>query len=130
MNTVDVSSWLLFEDSADSEADSGFSTLHLSIAAVADADEDDAESCISDKDGIYDLPMVADSHEDDQEVEFSSDEDDRNFCSSTVWLSDAALGCICPLALEDEGETKMTEVNINELEDRLFWETCIAVGYP
>lgn len=135
MNGVDVSSWLLIEDSADSEADSGFFSLYPSRAAIAGDDEDDAESCNCDTDGVYGLSKVGDGHEDDQEVdEISGFEDDSNESdsgSSTMWLSDATLECLSPLPVEDEQqEMKMGEVNVHELEDRLFWETCMAVGYP
>ncbi|KAF7837169.1 hypothetical protein G2W53_005651 [Senna tora] len=101
--TVDVSSWLLMEDSADSEADSGFLSLYPSTAAIVGHNEDDAESCNYDTDDIYGLSEVGDGHEDDGHVDIFS--------------------------VEQE-EMNMGEVNVHELEDRLFWETCMAVGYP
>lgn len=144
MNGVDVSSWLLMEDSADSEADSGLFSLYPSTGTIAGHNEDDAESCNYDTDGIYGLSEVGDGHEDDQEAgEFSCHEDNMDELdsqSSMTWQSDAASECFSPLPVEDEREeikmevdkkeTKIGGVNFRELEDRLFWETCMAVGYP
>ena len=144
MNGVDVSLWLHMEDSADSEADSSFPSLYPSTAIIADYDEDDAESCNYDIDGIYGLSEDGDSCEDDQDSgEFSCDEDyidGLDSQSSMIWQSGDTSECFSPLPVEDEQEemkievdqeaTKTGGVNFRELEDRLFWETCMAVGYP
>ncbi|KAI9114838.1 hypothetical protein K1719_013851 [Acacia pycnantha] len=138
MNGVDVSSWLLMEDSADSEADSGSFSLYHGTATIAGYDDDDAESCNYDTDGKYGV------HEDDQNSgEFSCHEDNMDELdsqSSMIWQSDATSECFSALPVEDEQEKMKIEVDqkemkiggvkFRELEDRLFWETCMAVGYP
>ncbi|TKY72030.1 hypothetical protein E2542_SST00764 [Spatholobus suberectus] len=139
MNGKDVSSWLLIEDSADSEGDSGFFTLYpCNIVANIGHNEDDAESCTCDTAGVCGLFEDGEDHEDEKGCgEFCGDEDegcDSEWSSSTVWLSesDAALEieCSSPLVVEDEGETRIVKVNVNDVEDKIFWETCMAVGYP
>ncbi|KAJ1395168.1 hypothetical protein SESBI_33539 [Sesbania bispinosa] len=127
---MDVSSWLLIEVSADSEVDSAFFPLCLSsIAANTGNNEDDTESCNCDTASICGLPKDGACHEDDQGFGESCGDEDVSYVSdcsnSTMWMSIATL--------EDEVETKIGKVNINnvkEMEDRLFWETCMAVGYP
>ena len=69
------------------------------------------------------------------EGEGSADEDEHcgsEWNSSTMWLSDAALEieCSSPLVVEDEEETRIVKVNVNDVEDKIFWEICMAVGYP
>ncbi|KAG4932031.1 hypothetical protein AAZX31_17G021400 [Glycine max] len=106
-STMDVSALLLIEDSADSEDDYGFFTVCPSSIAISDDNEDDAESCSCDTTSTRGLPKDS---EDDKEF--------AEFCGNEV------------AALEDEAETRIDEVIVNESEDRLFWETCMAVGYP
>ncbi|KAJ1427259.1 hypothetical protein SESBI_09924 [Sesbania bispinosa] len=122
---MDVSSWLLIEVSADSEEDSAFFPLCLS--SIAGNNEDDAESCNCDTASICGLPKDGACHEDDQGFGESCGVSYVSDCSNStmsMWMSIATL--------EDEVETKIGKVNNNvkEMEDRLFWETCMAVGYP
>ncbi|KAK7292326.1 hypothetical protein RIF29_08104 [Crotalaria pallida] len=115
MNSVDVSSWLLIEDSADSEEDySGFF-----FSSMCPNEDDKASTCGLSNDGA--------GHQEDEGI----NEDESSYAydnevvggNSTLWMS---IG-----ALEDEAETRIgDEVNVNELEDRVFWEMCMAVGYP
>ncbi|KAJ1428829.1 hypothetical protein SESBI_08939 [Sesbania bispinosa] len=138
MDVMDVSSLLLIEDSADSEGDSGFFSLYpSSIAANIGHIEDDAESCTCDTAAICSLFKGGEGHEDDQgsSGEFCGCGDNRNgsdCSSSTMWLSDTALEieCSSPFLVDDEEETRMVKVNVNDVDDKLFWEICIAVGYP
>nr|KYP62830.1 hypothetical protein KK1_017385 [Cajanus cajan] len=123
---MDVSSWLLIEDSADSEGDSGFSSLcPCNIVANIGHNEDDAESCTCDTAGTCGLYEDGEGHED--EMMSGSD-----CSSSTMWISDATLAieCSSPLVDEDEGKTRIVKVDVNDVEDKIFWEICMEVGYP
>lgn len=102
MNNVEVSSFLLIEDSADSEDDYGFFSLGPSSIGINGDNEDDAESCSCDT---------------------TINGDNQGFVEFCGIKNEFA-------ALEDEAETRTDEAVVNELEDRLFWETCMAVGYP
>ncbi|BAT87368.1 hypothetical protein LR48_Vigan09g217500 [Vigna angularis] len=111
MKGIDVSSWLLVEDSGDSEGDTGFFSLLYQVVS----NDDDAESCTCDTAGTCGLS---------EDVEGGEDE---------MWLSDTSLEIECsssPLVVEDEVETRIVKVNVNDVEDKIFWETCMAVGYP
>nr|KYP58036.1 hypothetical protein KK1_004326 [Cajanus cajan] len=107
---MDVSALLLAEDSADSEDDYAFFTVCPSSIAITYDNEDDAESCSCDTISTCDLPKDGEGHEDYKGF--------AEFCGNEA------------AALEDEAETRIGEVIVNELEDRLFWESCMAVGYP
>ncbi|KAK7264576.1 hypothetical protein RJT34_32185 [Clitoria ternatea] len=113
-STRDVSpSLLLIEDSADSEEDSATPVGNNS------EDDDDAEStCNCD---TANMVEGDETHQDDKLR--CGDEDGGN---STMWMS------VEPLEEVEEAERRVGEVkvNVNQLEDRLFWETCMAVGYP
>lgn len=128
-----MSSLLLIEDSADSEEQypGFFSLCPSSIAAKTGDNEDDGESCCNcdstDTASICGLPKDGAGNKDDHGIgEFCGGEEDESYeCDGgnpTLWMSIEAL--------EDEAETRNGEVNVNELEDRLFWEMCMAVGYP
>ncbi|KAL2339093.1 hypothetical protein Fmac_013539 [Flemingia macrophylla] len=107
---MDLSALLLIEDSADSEEDYVLLTVCPNSIAITYANEDDAESCCCDTTSTCGLSEDDEGHEDDKEfAEFGSNE---------------------VAVLEDEAETRVGEVIANELEDRLFWESCMAVGYP
>ncbi|RDX99526.1 hypothetical protein CR513_17408, partial [Mucuna pruriens] len=131
MNGMDVSSWLLIEDSADSEGDSGiFSLYPCNKVANTGHNEDDAESCTCDTAGICGIFEDGEGHEDEKG---RGDEDEgggSDWSSSTMWMSDAALEmeCSSPLVVEDEVETRIVKVNVNDVEDKIFWEICMAVG--
>ena len=128
MNDMDVScsSLLLIEDSADSEGDPvGFFTLYPA-ANYFGHKEDDAESCTyeCDIDDMYSLLKEDDN--DKGSGEFGC-------FSSTMWLSDATMEIECsssPLLVDDEEEIGMVNVNLNDVDDKLFWEICMEVGYP
>jgi len=138
MKGVDVSSWFLIEDSADSEGDTGFFSLLYpnNIVANTGYNEDDAESCTRDTAGTCGLCGDGEGGEDENGYgEFCGDEDEgcgSGWSNSTMWLSDASLEveCSSPLVVEDEVETRIVKVNVNDVEDKIFWETCMAVGYP
>lgn len=132
-NGMDVSSWLLIEDSADSEGDSGFFSLcPCKIVANIGQNEDDAESCTCDTAGMCGLFEDGEGHEDEKGCgEFCGDEDES--CDSDWSMSDAVLEieCSSPLAgTDDEVETRIVKVNVNDVEDKIFWEICMEVGYP
>lgn len=128
MNVVDVSSWFLIEEIADSEGDSGYPST---IAANIGYSEDDAESCTCDSTGIC---SQFKDQEDDQwwSGEFCADEDDIHGLDCSMWLSDSELEIECSshFLVDDKEETRMVKVNMNEVDDKLFWEICIEMGYP
>ncbi|CAJ1941120.1 unnamed protein product [Sphenostylis stenocarpa] len=104
-STMDLSALLLFEDSADSEDDYVFFTVNI---AITGDNEDDAESCNCDTTSTSDLPKDGEGQEDDEGF--------GEFCGNNEVAE-----------LEAEAERR---IFVNESEDRLFWETCMEVGYP
>ncbi|GAU37714.1 hypothetical protein TSUD_382070 [Trifolium subterraneum] len=117
MNDMDIScsSLLLIEDSADSEGDSlGFFTLYH--ATNIGHKEDDAESCTYEHDIDDGICSLIKEDEDDK----GSDE----FCCDGEWFSSPLLDD------DDDEETRMVNVNLNDVDDKLFWEICMEVGYP
>jgi len=128
MNDMDVScsSLLLIEDSADSEGDLiGFFTLYPA-ANYFGHKEDDAESCTCECDNDGMCSLVKENEDDKGSGEFGC-------FSSTMWLSDATMEIECsssPLLVDDEEEIGMVNVNLNDVDDKLFWEICMEVGYP
>ncbi|XVF38618.1 hypothetical protein REPUB_Repub20aG0117900 [Reevesia pubescens] len=124
---VDVSCFLLVEDSGDSEQ-----CQSMEIAAAADDHEDDAESCSFDTisterlDDFYEVILQLDDIEDQDLI-------DCNEAATGCWS-----GCnMCSIdeALEAEDQEPRFGLNLSTevmdgMEDRVFWETCMAVGYP
>ncbi|KAM1403700.1 hypothetical protein ACFX2I_012275 [Malus domestica] len=126
-NFVDVSCFFLFEGSADSEAADHQTTAPLranntNTAVVLLEDDKDAESCSSGTFGVCVHNYSKDRVKDQRPP--------QSWGRSMVWLqySDgAAKGYE-----EEEVESKLVGVlgNMDEMEDSLFWKTCMAVGYP
>lgn len=116
---LDISCFFLMEDSGDSELDFKSS---MDITRVTEAgsggDEDDAESCSCDTidtvrlDDFYQaiLKFLDDDDGDDQD--WMDCKDDEH--------GDGRPG----LGMDLCGEV------MDGMEDRLFWETCMAVGFP
>ncbi|KAL4320720.1 hypothetical protein HN51_064854 [Arachis hypogaea] len=103
---MDMSPSLLIEDTADSEGDTiGFFITLCPVEATNN--DDDAESCTSDNN----------DHHNDSHVCISSKE---MKCSSSS----------PDFLVDDDEEVESIKVNVNEVEDKVFWEICIAVGYP
>ncbi|MED6121677.1 hypothetical protein PIB30_032445 [Stylosanthes scabra] len=107
---MDMSPLLLIEDTADSEGDTtGFFITHCPDAEEA-TNNDDAESC-------------------------TSDNNDYNNCSH-MWISSEEMKCSTSspddflVDEDDDEEVESNKVDVNEVEDKLFWEICIAMGYP
>ena len=141
---VDVSSFLLVEESADSEADFPTWEMCRDIAAAMGGGEDDAESCSCDTatqtlvhhdQGGLDGHEVSDYDVDDDQDNFSDDDDGELCCSSTrcckLWLG--------YMSTEKGGGEEESSCRVgfkrkvrddDEMDDRVFWETCMAVGYP
>ncbi|EEF45462.1 uncharacterized protein LOC8262368 [Ricinus communis] len=128
---VDLSSFLLVEGTADSEADCEFLKLCQDAIMICDYDgdpEDDAESC------SCDTSEVLESN-DDQDCR-DSDEADNKDCHGKqswckIWLENEELEYMST----EDGEatsdgTNLSKKIIDQMEDRHFWETCLAVGYP
>lgn len=122
---VDISCFFLVEESGDSEAD-----YVVDIAGDAGGDDsDDAESCCH---NTMEIQMVDDfDHEDvvvcDDHCQEFSGCDEPSWRSAKVWRMDST----------EEGEEEVVfgisrrrrEV-MDGMEDKHFWETCIAAGYP
>lgn len=136
---MDVSLSLLFEDIADSETDAGPDhKIHADDAIAGD----DAESCSCEASytpaGFGDHQVLDHCDEQDSGASINgSDGDDIDHYEPIN--KDVALECS---SREEGGEetnmgeinkddpSKTKEINKDEMEDRLFWETCMAVGYP
>lgn len=137
-NAIDVSEFFLIEYSADSETDSATDTASKSSLEPCDGlGDDDAESRTCDSSSIDCL---------------GCDIAEEYACSSTRLNGTGCLNRQPELGdvgfvLEDEGgggeeeekEEAMWEEDdggglrkeeMDAMEDRLFWETCMAVGYP
>ncbi|KAL8100312.1 hypothetical protein AgCh_032530 [Apium graveolens] len=132
-NEIAHDSFLFFEDTGDSElakdSDINFANIQ---------DSDDAESCSYDSDDHMVLDFQEDnecdndgsSDDTDHDAEFDSYED--QWCGQMMVLSKAE---------EEEGEGEVESrpagnrnvdiLIVNEMEkNRIFWETCLQVGYP
>uniref|UniRef100_A0A0A0KBF3 Uncharacterized protein n=1 Tax=Cucumis sativus TaxID=3659 RepID=A0A0A0KBF3_CUCSA len=125
----DASSFFLWEDSADSEVDKLLShPPHQLESAVDDADDqEDACSCscnnndfsIDDFQDAYD----GDNGDGDQDIGLIGDGGRRR--SGAGYEEEEE---------EEEEESSNNDVgairNMNEMEDKVFWDTCMAGGYP
>ncbi|KAF3457294.1 hypothetical protein FNV43_RR01951 [Rhamnella rubrinervis] len=131
-SSMDLSSFLLLEDSADSEVDC-FAPHYINTDRTGAAKEEDAESCscdceeASEKHGIYEVSecMVEEEEDGDKGDEDKDDEDkdDDDGCWES-WRS-------CKMGLSNAGLAEEEESKfIAGMDDKLFWETCLAVGYP
>ncbi|KAK2646616.1 hypothetical protein Ddye_021811 [Dipteronia dyeriana] len=146
---VDVSSFLLVEESADSEADFPTWEMCRDIAAATGGVEDDAESCSCDTatqtlvhrdQGGLDGHEVSDYDVDDDQDNFSDcdddDDDDDELCLSSTRCCKLWLGSYMSTEKGGEEESscrvgfKRKVRDDDEIEDMVFWETCMAVGYP
>ncbi|XVF66305.1 hypothetical protein PTKIN_Ptkin10aG0024500 [Pterospermum kingtungense] len=117
---VDVSCFLLVEDSGDSELDCGPKSMEI---AAADH-EDDAESCCCD---TISIERLDDFYE---ETILQLDEDVQDFIDC-----EEALGYISADQEVEDDEDPWFGINLcrevmDGMEDMMFWETCMAVGYP
>ncbi|XVF28438.1 hypothetical protein REPUB_Repub15cG0029300 [Reevesia pubescens] len=141
---VDVSCFLLVEDSGDSELDcepiKQCQSLEIAAAAAGDHENIDAESCSCDT-------SYTERLDDFNEVILQLDDEDQDFIdcneaatswsSCKMWSIDEALGYLSTdEEAEDHDQEPMFGINnlcresMDSMEDRLFWETCMAVGYP
>ncbi|KAF8017022.1 hypothetical protein BT93_H2277 [Corymbia citriodora subsp. variegata] len=129
---ADVSSYLLMEDSADSEADFVQSkvTAIYGSSGVSDGD-DDAESC------SCDTGEVLGPHVDDCDNRDSGDQrNNLSQGSSMVWASDREDGHVL-MDVDEEEESwvdssgrDLSKEEMDAVEDMVFWEICMAAGYP
>ncbi|KAE8691903.1 Detected protein of unknown function [Hibiscus syriacus] len=112
---VDVSPFFLFEHSGDSELDSESSSDITMATAVIGGDEDDAESCSCDMIGTERLDdfyeVILRLLDDEEEESIGCDDEDR-------------------IKEEPGSGIDLCGEGMDRMEDRLFWETCMAVGYP
>ncbi|XVF14333.1 hypothetical protein REPUB_Repub09cG0050400 [Reevesia pubescens] len=128
---MDVSCFLLVEDSGDSEQ-----CQSMEIAADDDNHEDDAESCSCDTistdqralDDFYEVILQLDQ----DFIDCNEAVTGRSSCNK--WFIDEALGYISADEHAEYQEprfgTNLSREVMDGMEDRLFWETCMEVGYP
>ncbi|KAF8017023.1 hypothetical protein BT93_H2278 [Corymbia citriodora subsp. variegata] len=121
------------EDTADSEAD----FLQSEVTAIIGEDDDDAESCSCDASEVSGSRV--DVWDDDRD---SSDQwNNPSQRSSTVWSSDREDRHTSTDVDEEEeswvnsGRTGSSggdpsKEEMDAMEDKVFWETCMAIGYP
>ncbi|XWS53691.1 hypothetical protein CRYUN_Cryun10bG0022200 [Craigia yunnanensis] len=133
---VDVSCFLLVEDSGDSELDCVPIKQCQSMEIVTADHEDDAESCSCDTisterlDDFYEVMIQLDE---DQDF-IDCNEPSAGWSNCNMWSIDKALEY---KSADQEAEDQEPKFGINlcrevmdGMEDRLFWEACMAVGYP
>ncbi|GMI69836.1 hypothetical protein HRI_000652900 [Hibiscus trionum] len=116
---LDVSSFFLVEDSGDSELDRG--PFMAMVAGAADEDNAKSSSCndmITTERSLDDFYEVVHQHDDEEE-------DDQNF----IDYGHRSIGNVGSID-EAIGSYNIFRNVMDCMEDRLFWETCLAVGYP
>ncbi|WCJ23557.1 hypothetical protein M5689_005578 [Euphorbia peplus] len=120
---VDISCFTVIEGSADSEL------LKVCNDVIMRCDDnDDAESCSCDSNnGLGFVDVFECEDEDDQEIQDHTHNCKKNqkWTSGKRWVEDDDdVG-------SDEAESKLGSRKIvDQMDDSLFWETCMAVGYP
>ncbi|KDP40038.1 hypothetical protein JCGZ_02036 [Jatropha curcas] len=121
---VDLSSFLLVEGSADSE---GLLKLCEDVNMDCDygeeeeeEDDDDAESCSCDTTTLLEVCCCSEFDEADKDCS------DGQEPSSCRWM----LEFTCDKEGEEEVSKSVSKEVMDQMEDTLFWETCLAVGYP
>ncbi|KAG6575041.1 hypothetical protein SDJN03_25680, partial [Cucurbita argyrosperma subsp. sororia] len=128
-----ASSLFLWEDTADSEVDRLLSHPHQLESAVDDPE--DARSCSCD-DYATDRSAVDlqdDGDGDEDRAVGSTGDDARSSHLDETRPSGATLEYSSE---EDEEEEEESNNNVgairdmNEMEDKLFWDTCMEGGYP
>ena len=103
----------LMEETGDSEAN------YLEVKAYDDYDEDGRESCNGH------VKCVRDDDEDEEEEE--DDDDDEKVMAWSTWIAMARSEWG---KRDQEEEEERSPLVVDEEENRLFWETCLATGYP
>ncbi|KAK3417726.1 hypothetical protein EUGRSUZ_H03671 [Eucalyptus grandis] len=131
---ADMSSYLLMEESADSEVDFVQSKVTANCGGSIDDGDDDAESC------SCDAREVSGSYVDDCDNRDPGDQwNNLRQGSSTVWVSDREDEHMSRDEDEDEswvdsgsgsGSRDLSKKETDATEDKVFWETCMAIGYP
>ena len=129
-NSIDMSSFLLLEDSADSEVDC-FASHSINPDRIAAAKDEDAESCSCDCEEHVTYEVFECRVEEEEKKEDGGgggDEEDDDDDDDGCWESWRSCKMGLPNAglAEEEEESKV----IADMDDKLFWETCMAVGYP
>ncbi|KAK8623847.1 hypothetical protein V6N13_065210 [Hibiscus sabdariffa] len=123
---VDVSRFFLVEHSGDSElvSESSMDITTATVAAGGGVDDNDAESCSCDAisterlDDFYEVILRLLDDDDDDDGDGDEDLIDCNEEGRDRDGEEPGLGIdLCREVMDG-------------MEDRLFWETCMAVGYP
>ncbi|KAB2069959.1 hypothetical protein ERO13_A08G116000v2 [Gossypium hirsutum] len=142
---VDVSSFLLFEATGDSESGCSSDPAMVDISHDDDGDDDDAESCSCDiaPDVVHGVGEVGGSLKNKfaNVVEGVNDEDDDDDDDGVVEQKEVQLykkSCRDDQRIKGVGvgkekkssssaENSNSSETMNEMEkNRLFWETCLA----
>ncbi|XP_058076351.1 uncharacterized protein LOC131224930 [Magnolia sinica] len=127
---VDVSSLSIFEASGDSEGGHDLITAtEHNISYVGIVAADDAESCTSDSSDICEYQVNDDGNGDEGDHEGDDDYDggDDQWTNREMGFGGGAV----EVGQEEEGVVDSgRRVPLNEMEDKLFWEACLAMGYP
>ncbi|XP_065863539.1 uncharacterized protein [Euphorbia lathyris] len=119
---VDISSFLLIEGSADSETENEeLFKLCKDVIMGCEYVDDDAESCSCES--SYRVVFDCEDEEDDGDYQdFDDAGKNQKWRSGKRWVEDDLGG-------SDEAESKLVSRKmVDQMDDRLFWETCIALG--
>ncbi|PPS20041.1 hypothetical protein GOBAR_AA00533 [Gossypium barbadense] len=127
---VDVSSFLLFEATGDSESGCSSDPAMVDISHDDDGDDDDAESCSCDiaPDVVHGVGEVGGSLKNKfaNVVEGVNDEDDDDD-DDGVGGAKGGVGVGKEKKSSSSAENSNSSETMNEMEkNRLFWETCLA----
>ncbi|GAV79069.1 hypothetical protein CFOL_v3_22534, partial [Cephalotus follicularis] len=123
-NVVDVSSFFRFEDTADSE---DFDATNMEAAATMDHDDDDARSCSYD---FSNPPCVCEYIKgckvqacvgDDDDVDDDREEEGEEAHSYTPRPNQHKV-----LPINQKSSVPADTDLVNDMEDKVFWETCLA----
>ncbi|KAF8017039.1 hypothetical protein BT93_H2292 [Corymbia citriodora subsp. variegata] len=114
---VDPSSYLVMEDTADSEAD----FLQSEATAIfGEGDDDDAESCSCDASEVS--GSRADVWDDDRDTSDQwNNPSQRSSTEEESWVDSGGIG---------SGRRDPSKEEMDAMEDKVFWEACMAIGYP
>lgn len=142
---VDASSFMFFESTGDSEADSDLNTVANSLSddnmEVTYNEVDDALSCCSDSSETSSVPDYNDDHDQeskkkeqnyahyDYNTRYKDDEDDDDDAAiDQDWTSTGKEGFVFARMNKSHvyEDSTMVEPMKKEEKDKLFWETCLA----
>lgn len=104
-----------------------------------DCDGDDVLSCSHESWAITTVNKIKHSNRKEKEEEDADDEDDGGVDGAEDDHRDRGCGIpdiiLGPVIVDQEGMESGSEVvkgedGMRRMDDKLFWETCLAIGYP